>query len=167
LVLPDLIETGAICHFDFAFGEFHPHFAPIHFESVQSSSGGGPTPSPPDDDCKDDNDEIKLTEKGTKTCAKIDKEGWCGEKVKDEDDKTAAEFCTSCGCGGDPVSTLPTTTAALLLPQKIIASETEALSIAKSIFDISQASRQCTVEILGIDDESYLHDGRELPVPPT
>jgi hypothetical protein len=29
VVLPDLIHSGAICHFDFIFGEMHPHFSPI------------------------------------------------------------------------------------------------------------------------------------------
>jgi len=29
IVLPDLILTGSICHFDFVFGEFHSGFAPI------------------------------------------------------------------------------------------------------------------------------------------
>merc|ERR1712238_210952 len=62
-----------------------------------------PTPSPTDDDCKDIDDEIELTEEGTTKCRKIDKKGWCGEKVNDEGDKTAAKFCTICGCGVDPV----------------------------------------------------------------
>jgi hypothetical protein len=29
VVLPDLIHSGAICHFDFVFGEMHPNFSPI------------------------------------------------------------------------------------------------------------------------------------------
>merc|ERR1712238_454668 len=61
--------------------------------------GGDPTPSPPDD-CKEDDDRIVLTDKNELKCKKIKKQELCGEKVKNEGDKTAADFCTSCGCGG-------------------------------------------------------------------
>merc|ERR1712238_216943 len=62
-----------------------------------------PTPSPPDEDCKDDNDKIKLTNQDKKMkCEKIESNGLCKDKVENEGDKTAAEFCKSCGCGKDP-----------------------------------------------------------------
>merc|ERR1711935_1171448 len=74
-----------------------------------SSCGCGddpvPTPSPPDDKCKSDEDEIKLTEKGLQTCATIAAKEWCDKEVKKKDGKTAAKFCSSCGCGDDPVPT--------------------------------------------------------------
>merc|ERR1712238_361492 len=66
-----------------------------------------PTPSPPDDACKDNDVKIMLTlENGMDkefTCGKIETKELCGKKVKDQGDKTAENFCTSCGCGEDPV----------------------------------------------------------------
>merc|ERR1712161_35043 len=63
-----------------------------------------PTPSPPDEDCKDDTDKIKLTNQDKKMkCEKIESSGFCEDEVENEVDKTAADFCTICGCGGDPV----------------------------------------------------------------
>jgi len=39
IVLPDLIHSGGICHFDFVFGEFHAHFAPItQFRSTNNDN---------------------------------------------------------------------------------------------------------------------------------
>merc|ERR1712238_412482 len=59
-----------------------------------------PTPSPLDEDCKDDNDKIKLTSQDQNwNCARIEKKGLCKDKVENEGDKTAADFCKSCGCG--------------------------------------------------------------------
>jgi len=50
VVLPDLIHSGTICDLDFAFGEFHPRFAPIqqfrktiHNITVSSSSNNSST----------------------------------------------------------------------------------------------------------------------------
>merc|ERR1712238_74149 len=63
-----------------------------------------PTPSPPDEDCKGDDDKIKLTNQENKMkCFKIELNGLCEEEVENEDDKKAENFCTSCGCGEDPV----------------------------------------------------------------
>merc|ERR1712161_22068 len=63
-----------------------------------------PTPSPPDEDCKGDDSKIKLTNQKKKMkCSKIKSNGLCEEGVENEDDKTAENFCTSCGCGEDPV----------------------------------------------------------------
>merc|ERR1712238_549702 len=63
-----------------------------------------PTPSPPDEDCKGDDSKIKLTNQKKKMkCSKIKSNGLCEEGVENEDNKTAENFCTSCGCGEDPV----------------------------------------------------------------
>ena len=65
-----------------------------------------PTPSPPDEDCTlEDDDLLKLTTKNNeKTCAYINTKGLCDDPVENQDDKTAADFCISCGvCDGDPV----------------------------------------------------------------
>eukprot|EP00751_Fragilariopsis_kerguelensis_P029448 CAMPEP_0170923256 /NCGR_PEP_ID=MMETSP0735-20130129/10932_1 /TAXON_ID=186038 /ORGANISM="Fragilariopsis kerguelensis, Strain L26-C5" /LENGTH=231 /DNA_ID=CAMNT_0011322815 /DNA_START=148 /DNA_END=840 /DNA_ORIENTATION=- len=70
-----------------------------------ASPSGVPTLSTPDDKCKSDEDEIKLTEKGLQTCATIAAKEWCDKEVKKKDGKTAAKFCSSCGCGDDPVPT--------------------------------------------------------------
>merc|ERR1711865_857215 len=68
----------------------------------------GPGPSPPDEDCKDDTEKIKLTNQEKKLkCKQIKQKELCGETVKNEGDKTAANFCTSCGCGGDPTPSPP------------------------------------------------------------
>ena len=50
-----------------------------------------------------------MTDKGEQKCKKINKNGWCDKKVQDEGGKTAADFCTSCGCesGGDPTPSPP------------------------------------------------------------
>ena len=56
------------------------------------------SPSPPADNCKDNDDKIELTEEGKQKCKKTNKNGWCDKKVNDEGDKTAAKFCTICGC---------------------------------------------------------------------
>merc|ERR1712085_123218 len=68
-------------------------------------SGGDPTPPPsPPDDCKEDNKKIVLTDEGKQKCKEIKKQKWCDKKVEGKGDKTAADFCTICGCesGGDP-----------------------------------------------------------------
>merc|ERR1712238_600170 len=53
--------------------------------------------------CKDDNDKIKLTSQDQNwNCARIEKKGLCKDKVENEGDKTAADFCKSCGCGNAP-----------------------------------------------------------------
>merc|ERR1712194_885025 len=64
---------------------------------------GVPTPSPPGDDCKGDDDKIELENEGKKECSKILEKNWCEEKVVGGG--TAKKFCTSCGCGDDPVPT--------------------------------------------------------------
>merc|ERR1712194_125775 len=66
-----------------------------------------PTPSPPDEDCTlGDSDKLKLTTKKRKqTCAKIEEEKLCDDPVQNQDEKTAADFCLSCGCGGSPPPT--------------------------------------------------------------
>jgi hypothetical protein len=54
IVLPDLIHSGGICNFDFVFGEFHAHFAPItQFRSTnndndsnKANGDGGNKPDP-------------------------------------------------------------------------------------------------------------------------
>merc|ERR1711935_787024 len=72
--------------------------------------GPDPGPSPPDEDCKDDTDKIRLTNQEKKlNCKQIKQKELCGEKVKNEGDKTAVDFCTSCGCesGGDPTPSPP------------------------------------------------------------
>merc|ERR1712194_928477 len=46
-----------------------------------------------------------MGEGGSKTCGKIASNKLCDIEVKNKDGKTAAKFCTSCGCGDDPVPT--------------------------------------------------------------
>merc|ERR1712085_2517 len=81
------------------------------FECFLPSSAPTATPiaSPPADDCKKDKEKIVLTNEGEQKCKKIKNKGWCDEKVKDKGDKTAADFCTICGCesGGDPTPEPP------------------------------------------------------------
>eukprot|EP00522_Entomoneis_paludosa_P008915 CAMPEP_0172452718 /NCGR_PEP_ID=MMETSP1065-20121228/10297_1 /TAXON_ID=265537 /ORGANISM="Amphiprora paludosa, Strain CCMP125" /LENGTH=390 /DNA_ID=CAMNT_0013204823 /DNA_START=48 /DNA_END=1220 /DNA_ORIENTATION=- len=38
VVLPDMLTTGAICHIDFAFAEFHPQHAPFAFPESKGKS---------------------------------------------------------------------------------------------------------------------------------
>merc|ERR1712238_453093 len=74
-----------------------PSALPSNSPSVHPSS------LPIDEDCKDDNDKIKLTSQDQNmNCARIEKKGLCKDKVENEGDKTAADFCKSCGCGEDP-----------------------------------------------------------------
>merc|ERR1712238_336541 len=74
-----------------------PSALPSNSPSVHPSS------LPIDEDCKDDNDRIKLTSQDQNmNCARIEKKGLCKDKVENEGDKTAAEFCKSCGCGEVP-----------------------------------------------------------------
>jgi hypothetical protein len=49
VVLPDLILSGGICHFDLIFGEFHAHFAPItQFRITDNNNNDGDGGSKPD-----------------------------------------------------------------------------------------------------------------------
>merc|ERR1712194_611494 len=100
------IGVGPWCQKEGVFECFLPSYSPSETPSSTSSSAPTATPidSPPADDCKEDTEKIVLTDEGRQKCKKIKNKGWCDEKVEGKGDKTAAAFCTICGCesGGDP-----------------------------------------------------------------
>jgi len=67
--------------------------------------GGDPVPAPTPDCTLEDDDKLMLTTQNKKlTCARIEKKKLCDDEVENQEDKTAADLCISCGvCGGDPV----------------------------------------------------------------
>jgi len=76
--------------------------------------GQGPTEEPTDDfSCKGADMELRLKDKGTRTCANILVRELCEEKVKrpDGNKNRASDFCTSCGCGESPPVTTATPTS--------------------------------------------------------
>merc|ERR1712238_364110 len=81
------------------------------FDFCTSCGCGGSPPltttlptSPPTDgfSCMGAEMELRLKDKGTRTCANIFDRELCEEKVKNKvgNKKRASDFCTSCGCGG-------------------------------------------------------------------
>ena len=78
----------------------------INFGVCSGDPFPAPTPSPQNDDCTlGKTDTLKLTTKNKELmCAKINSKKICDNEVENQEDKTVADFCISCGvCGGNPV----------------------------------------------------------------
>jgi len=98
-----------------------------------------------DNDCTlGADDKLKLTTQDKKMkCEKIETKELCGEKVKNEGDKTAAEFCKSCGCDAPETPEIPET------PEDVDGDDDA---------DNNNSADDNNVNIITFDDQTFLVD---------